>query len=794
MKFLKTNILLLSVFIALSFSKTVLSYNVETHKFINEVVAETILPNGFTLNDYLVNQLDLKNGIKEKFSNKEIKFWISDGGRFEDKPPIGMNPLSWFQFMYLRSINHFHDPIINMGYNMDGDTNMVRIVNKWSYYSFSINYIGTYLILMSVSEDTKSSLDWALSPKEDQYLGYYSWYDVMDYYYNALTLPNQTGRNDNFEDTFRGLGQLMHLIQDAASPAHTRNDQHFFYNYESWVKVERNQTIISSYVPLYFEGAVFGFDSFIDTDQYVKPDPNTDPDPNVTASKTIGLSEYTNANFYSGDTINSTSYPYPQIPEVPVLEERIFINNNNQPDEQLNRLYYKKNSDGEKGPQDNGYLLSAVDYLTYYKKQVNPRGREKVVVPLLDHNVYSEYADLLLPRAIGYSAGMLNYFFRGEIKVSILGNELTIENVCDYTIGDNSTELELYREDNLGNRTRDTSLVLKNSNEAKFGPLSTNGKAVFTFTPQYDAVRYIVVFYGIIGGGKGVVAKVVPLNTPGFPDTGQIQDFTPTFGEDSDYNFHQLSYIDNGDGTITDFNTGLMWQQWDDNIVKNWNTAVNYCSNSTLAGHIDWRLPEIKELLYIVNYGVYGTAIDQTYFPNTIPMGYWSTTTHVNTSSAWHVDFYNGFSNNNNKSDSHSARCVRGAKKSENFAVNGDGTVTDNITGLMWQREDDNMVRNWEVSITYCEGLTLAGHNDWRLPNVKELKSIANHNRLRPAINQYYFPNTNTSANSSGYYWSSTTYIYNTYSAWSLGHGGDSAAVYRGKSNGYFNRCVRGGK
>lgn len=69
------------------------------------------------------------------------------------------------------------------------------------------------------------------------------------------------------------------------------------------------------------------------------------------------------------------------------------------------------------------------------------------------------------------------------------------------------------------------------------------------------------------------------------------------------------------------------------------------------------------------------------------------------------------------------------------FTDNGDGTVNDNCTGLMWQKNtadiDGDGIENDQVSwceaLAYCEGLTLAGHSDWRLPNVRESQSIINY-------------------------------------------------------------------
>ena len=100
-------------------------------------------------------------------------------------------------------------------------------------------------------------------------------------------------------------------------------------------------------------------------------------------------------------------------------------------------------------------------------------------------------------------------------------------------------------------------------------------------------------------------------------NSGQTGDYTSTFGEDPDYTINPSSYTDNADGTVTDNNTLLMWQQEDDNVTRNWDDATTYCTNLSLAGHSDWRLPDYYELKDIVNLGNGSPAIDSVYFPNT---------------------------------------------------------------------------------------------------------------------------------------------------------------------------------
>ena len=134
------------------------------------------------------------------------------------------------------------------------------------------------------------------------------------------------------------------------------------------------------------------------------------------------------------------------------------------------------------------------------------------------------------------------------------------------------------------------------------------------------------------------------------PDTGQTkcyQTWEPWAeipcagtGQDGWYNINPMSFTDNGNGTVTDNNTGLMWQQQDDGLTYNWYQASgtfdvtynpasqNVCSAISLGEHSDWRLPSERELFTIVDYGIPdpGPTIDTTYFPNTKLHWYWSST------------------------------------------------------------------------------------------------------------------------------------------------------------------------
>ncbi len=117
---------------------------------------------------------------------------------------------------------------------------------------------------------------------------------------------------------------------------------------------------------------------------------------------------------------------------------------------------------------------------------------------------------------------------------------------------------------------------------------------------------------------------------------------------------------------------------------------------------------------------------------------------------------------------------------------NGDRTVTDNCTGLMWQKDTadvngdgqstDQDYANWCDALTYCEDLEFAGHDDWRLPNVRELQSIVDYGRFSPASDPVFGP-------WSSFYWSSTSYALAPDRAWVV-------LFFDGLDNGYDDKAT----
>lgn len=121
-------------------------------------------------------------------------------------------------------------------------------------------------------------------------------------------------------------------------------------------------------------------------------------------------------------------------------------------------------------------------------------------------------------------------------------------------------------------------------------------------------------------------------------------------------------FTDNGDGTVTDEFTGLMWTR-DANLGgrRNWTGAIDYCNSLNHGGHSDWRLPNIRELHSLVDYGHYSPSLPSGHpFTRVAPSYYWSSTTgEFNSGQAWHVLFYFGGVSTSTKSNDYYVWPVR---------------------------------------------------------------------------------------------------------------------------------------
>jgi len=320
----------------------------------------------------------------------------------------------------------------------------------------------------------------------------------------------------------------------------------------------------------------------------------------------------------------------------------------------------------------------------------------------------------------------------------------------------------------------------------------------------FASFRLIAVLSGGAFAGAGSY-PVVDTRNPGFySDLAVISSPSPGqayFGQDAGYQGNAPSYTDNGDGTIADNVTGLVWQKSMEPKCS-YVAAVAKADTMTLGGHSDWRVPTIKELYSLILFsgqtatGItsYTKFIDTGYFVQ--PLGdlsigereidaqTWSATkyqglTMAGDSTVFGVNFIDGRikgyplykpGTKNAVAGTGYFRMVRGnpAYGHNDFASNGDGTISDRATGLMWQAADDGIARDWPAALAYCENLDFAGHSDWRLPNAKELQSIVDYSRspsktASAAIDPLFSTSSILDPDGVGgqfpYFWTSTTHL-----------------------------------
>lgn len=343
------------------------------------------------------------------------------------------------------------------------------------------------------------------------------------------------------------------------------------------------------------------------------------------------------------------------------------------------------------------------------------------------------------------------------------------------------------------------------------------------------------------GIGQTLTYKVVGTGqTNSYNNTGIIT--LPTegqsfYGQNTNHPGNTPAYTDNGNGTITDNVSGLMWEKTTD---KNGDGVINYYDKMTYAqalagasscrtgGYTDWRLPTIKEQYsLIMYYGAeanptatsQGTAvpfINTNYFTfgygdlnssshgatsdeRLIDAQYATSSIYVSTTMGGQTTMFGvnfadgrikGYPANNVKK--YYVTYVRGntAYGTNNFVDNGDGTITDNATGLMWMQNDNAAGILWENALSYAENFTYAGFSDWRLPDVKELESILDYTRSpsttnSAAINPLF--NCTQITNEAGvadypFYMSSTTFSSQTPT-----NGTDACYVSFGRAMGYMS-------
>lgn len=286
------------------------------------------------------------------------------------------------------------------------------------------------------------------------------------------------------------------------------------------------------------------------------------------------------------------------------------------------------------------------------------------------------------------------------------------------------------------------------------------------------------------------------------PRTGEV--LSRRAGDDGDRKrgepWPEPRFTDGGNGTVTDHLTGLIWLKEPPALAATtWSLALAAC-NELAAGQAglsdgsrpgDWRLPNVRELESLIDYSRHDPAMPPDHpFAGIEAVVFWSSTTMLDAppthyagpiiNAARAVNFADGRVRDCEKTLSARLWPVRSPSPEEGrvaasppapvprtgqlrswaagddgdhqqgrpwpeprFTDNGDGTVADNLTGLVWLKDHSSMkLGSWEEAVDRCNELSdgQAGLSDgsrpgdWRLPNVREFQSLLDYARRDPAL------------------------------------------------------------
>ena len=342
----------------------------------------------------------------------------------------------------------------------------------------------------------------------------------------------------------------------------------------------------------------------------------------------------------------------------------------------------------------------------------------------------------------------------------------------------------------------------------------------------------LVLFIGVgLAFSAHAAAPPAPVPRTGqtacYAATGSAVTGCPGTGQDGDtatgVAWPDPRFAENGDLTILDKLTGLVWTQ-DANPAggaKTWQEALDYIKTLNGGNHLgqsDWRLPNVNELESLVNKQPnLADWLHAQGFRNLQVDYYWTSTTYASlVTCAWSVGLYGGIVAGHDKAGAYYVWPVRQGKAgavslpqtgqttcydrsgvavdcagtgqdgesqagvpwpNPRFVENADGTVADRLTGLAWSKEGmvpgpdaclpgkRRSLQGASRLVTCLNAKNYLGRKDWRLPNRNELASLVNHGQADSAawLNSQGFSRIQSSS-----YWSSSTFVYAASNGWSV--------------------------
>ena len=444
--------------------------------------------------------------------------WLAQGAVDEDGFSLATDP---------RFTNHFYNPIGGVHQLTDG-------INPWA------PFYGT----------PSDSYIWATNGSGEKGPNLETWPLARSYAYTALTAANATSRQEALAHTFYALGKIIHLVQDLTQPDHARNDAHpisvwrWIENYgfdaiSNLGAATHNQlkANLDAATPLNWRDA--GFTKLKDfwTRGYYTGEDSTalDDDASGDITKTLGMAEFSNGNFLGEDAtypewlnslLSNKRFPFPNLAST--TNGTLPVTVSGAPDAiaaaQIgpmlgqdgsiigNGLYLQKVKDGIPVTFHSAVLYSNLHTRNYdgpfqtLAVQSHPTVQEVQVL--------KNYHEILLPKAVSYSAALLDYFFRGKLDVSVTWDDsgtntykLTITNVSgqamhggDFLLYADSSRIEADRNRQPVSFTAYLDDSLQTAWDADNSTLEDQDSVYATIQPDSSAAGgYMLVYQGTIG-------------------------------------------------------------------------------------------------------------------------------------------------------------------------------------------------------------------------------------------------------------------------------------------------------
>jgi hypothetical protein len=493
--------------LVLAFGRPSRAYEVATHEDISRNAFDTSLMSGWS--SVLEGYRTIQPGFEVRKKQAPVG-WVRDGANDED---------DWVSGQAFRFRNHFYNPL-----NDSGLSTYSRVLGHVTGIPSPTWGIG--------SCDGGACFEPFFQDVAGQD---FSFSDARRYYYEALTAADPTDREHAWAKTFYTLGHVIHLIQDMAQPQHTRNDSHGpaalglggLSFYEKYTRDQGNSVGLPyanpSYAPVYRDADTSTFTAPFDfwhrfdgkgmadysNRGFVSEHTNfcAADSPEACAGSAISL-----MTFEPYDILPHAGFPSPNGQAARVTTQHV----ENLPPP----AYYRARAQGLHGEIDfittpvHDAYTGATDWRrtsTYSLFDADLRQAGQQLTFTLNGYNFDDAHTLLIPRAVGYSAGLINYFFRGGFSVYATNAEQGQYEVRNETDEPMQGKFQVFYDDTQGNRYQagtDQFIAL-----APAGQSGSTQPFPFTFGPC--ARSYTVVFHGVHGEESSGVATASATGVPG---------------------------------------------------------------------------------------------------------------------------------------------------------------------------------------------------------------------------------------------------------------------------------------